>query len=118
VSLVYDDLVQENPILKRFPAFDLTPIEVLASPQGTLFGCNTAADVVKLHSVKPGKKFERYGSVCDGNDGTDGTDGTDGSVNLEGAANLPWSSDWSARISVQIQHRNDCVKNLTATAPT
>ncbi|HEY7741299.1 MAG TPA: Plug domain-containing protein, partial [Steroidobacteraceae bacterium] len=28
VSLVYDDVVQENPILKGFPAFDLEQIEV------------------------------------------------------------------------------------------
>ena len=34
VSLVYDDVVQENPILKGFPAVDLARVEVLRGPQG------------------------------------------------------------------------------------
>ena len=109
VSLVYDGVVQENPILKGFPAFDLAAIEVLAGPQGTLFGRNTPAGVVKFESVKPGKKFEGYGSI---------SYGTYGTVNLEGAANLPISADWSARISAQVQHRDNWVKNTIATAPT
>lgn len=33
VSLIYDDVVQENPLLKGFPAFDLDRIEVLTGPQ-------------------------------------------------------------------------------------
>ena len=35
VSLVYDDVVQENAILKGFPVFDLAQIELLRGPQGT-----------------------------------------------------------------------------------
>ena len=58
VSLVYDDVVQENPILKGFPAFDLEQIEIARGPQGTLFGRNTPSGVVKFNSVKPGKKAE------------------------------------------------------------
>ncbi len=53
VSLVYDDVVQENPILKGFPIFDLASVEVLRGPQGTLFGRNTPAGVVKFESEKP-----------------------------------------------------------------
>jgi iron complex outermembrane recepter protein len=53
VSLVYDDVVLENPILKGFPVFDLDRIEVLRGPQGTLFGRNTPAGIVKFDSEKP-----------------------------------------------------------------
>src|SRR4029079_12675870 len=54
VSLVYDDVVLENPILKGFPVFDMDRVEVLRGPQGTLFGRNTPAGIVKFDTVKPG----------------------------------------------------------------
>jgi len=46
VSLVYDGVVLENPVLKGFPVFDLDQVEVLRGPQGTLFGRNTPAGAV------------------------------------------------------------------------
>jgi iron complex outermembrane receptor protein len=57
VSLIYDDVVQENPILKGFPIFDMDQIEVLRGPQGTLFGRNTPGGVVKFDSVEPDPDF-------------------------------------------------------------
>ena len=53
VSLIYDDIVQENAALKGFPVFDEADVEVLRGPQGTLFGRNTPAGVVKFESRKP-----------------------------------------------------------------
>ena len=109
VSLIYDDVVQENPILKGFPVFDVKNVEVIAGPQGTLFGRNTPAGVVKFDSVKPGKKQEGYASF---------SYGTYGTSNLEGAFNLPLSGEWAARISAQVQHRDDWVKNQVPNAQT
>jgi len=40
VSLIYDDVVKENPLPKGFPVFDLEQLKVLRGPQGTLFGRN------------------------------------------------------------------------------
>src|SRR5262245_34639213 len=102
VSLVYDDIVQENPILKGFPAFDLDRIEVLRGPQGTLFGRNTPAGVVKFESVRPTKNFEGYGSI---------SAGTFSTINAEGALNLPTGADSALRLSVLNQTRNDWVHN-------
>ncbi|MBL8301582.1 MAG: TonB-dependent receptor, partial [Ideonella sp.] len=102
VSLVYDDVVQENPILKGFPLFDLARVEVLAGPQGTLFGRNTPAGVVKFDSVKPSKKLDAYGSI---------SFGTYQTVNVEGAGNVQLGDALSARISGQVQHRKDWVTN-------
>ena len=109
VSLVYDDVVQENPILKGFPAFDLEQIEVARGPQGTLFGRNTPAGVVKFESVKPGKKLEGYGSLGIG---------TLGTTNLEGAMTIPLSSTVSTRISLLDQRRSDWVDNDYDAGPT
>ena len=102
VSLVYDDIVQENPILKGFPAFDLDRIEVLRGPQGTLFGRNTPAGVVKFESVLPTKRFEGYGSL---------SFGTFKTINAEGAINVPTSGESALRISLLSQTRDDWVHN-------
>ena len=109
VSVIMDDVIQENPILKGFPIFDTAAVEVVAGPQGTLFGRNTPAGVVKFDSVKPSQKQDGYASVTVGNDGV---------LNLEGAANLPLSGDWAARISAQSQRRSDWVDNTAPGAAT
>ena len=89
VSLVYDEVVQESPLLKGFPIFDLERIEVLRGPQGTLFGRNTPAGVVKFESAKPTQEFGGYGRVAYG---------TDNMWNFEGAIGGPLSERWSARV--------------------
>ncbi len=60
VSLVYDDVPYENPILKGYPVFDLEAVEVLRGPQGTLFGRNTPGGIIKFDSVKPGETSNGY----------------------------------------------------------
>lgn len=109
VSLVYDDVVQENPILKGFPIFDLEQVEVLRGPQGTLFGRNSPAGVVKFDSVKPGRDVEGYGSV---------SWATYNTVNAEGAVNTPLGEAWSARLSFLHQRRSDYVENTAPDAAT
>lgn len=109
VSLIFDDIVQENPIIKGFPVFDLDQVEVLRGPQGTLFGRNSPAGVIKFDSAKPGRNFEGYANIGVGNFGV---------VNLEGAVNVPLSEDWAMRFSAQAQHRNDRVNNTYAAGPT
>ena len=63
VGLVYDDVVQESIALKGFPVFDVEQVELLRGPQGTLFGRNSPAGVMKFDSVKPGKRFEGYANI-------------------------------------------------------
>ena len=110
VSLIYDDVVQENPILKGFPIFDLQNVEVLRGPQGTLFGRNTPAGVVKFESEKPNlKRVEGYynASVA-----------THNTINVDGAVNVPLSNEWALRFSTLRQHRDDYVENYADLAQT
>jgi len=102
VSLVYDDVVQENPILKGFPAFDLEMIEVFRGPQGTLFGRNTPAGVVKFNSVRPSREAGGY---------FQGSYGDDDTANFEGAVGGPVGENWAFRFSGLYQHRGDWVDN-------
>ncbi|HEX5162770.1 MAG TPA: TonB-dependent receptor [Steroidobacteraceae bacterium] len=102
VSLIYDEVVQENPILKGFPIFDLDQVEVFRGPQGTLFGRNTPGGVVKFDSVRPSSEFEGYVNV---------SEATFNTANLEGAVNMPFGDGWSARVSALYQHRDDYVSN-------
>ncbi len=102
VSLVYDDVVQESPVLKGFPAFDVDRIEVLRGPQGSLFGRNTPAGVVKFDSVRPERTLGGYVDVSDATYNTAG---------LEGALNVPLNSDWAMRLSLLDQHRDEWIAN-------
>lgn len=109
VSLVYDDIVLESPILKGFPAFDIENVELLRGPQGTLFGRNTPAGVIKFDSAKPTREAEGYGQI---------SYGTHGTTNVEGAISGPLSDNWSARASVLYQRRDDWVRNTNPNART
>jgi iron complex outermembrane receptor protein len=102
VSLVYDDVVQESPILKGFPAFDLDQVELLRGPQGTLFGRNTPAGVVKFNSALPEEVFGGYGQLAVGRFDT---------VNVEGAVGGPINDAWRTRFSFLSQSRGDWVDN-------
>ena len=102
VSLVYDDVVLENPILKGFPAFDVDRVQVLRGPQGTLFGRNTPAGIVKFDSTRPGSK-RNYARVSYGSYST---------INAEGGAGAALSDKVAIRLSGLWQHRNDWIDNV------
>jgi iron complex outermembrane receptor protein len=102
VSLIYDEVVYENPMLKGFPVFDMNRVEVLRGPQGTLFGRNTPAGIVKIESNKPSQEFDAYVKLGVGN-----LDTTDFETAIGGALN----ENWSARASFLHQTRGDFVAN-------
>ena len=107
VSVVYDDVALENPMLKAFPVFDLQSVEVLRGPQGTLFGRNTPAGVIKLDSNKPtDTKISGY---------VNASWATFNTVNADGAINLPLGGGFAFRASGLLQRRDDWVYNDSVT---
>jgi iron complex outermembrane receptor protein len=102
VSFVVDDVVQENPILKGFPVFDIERVEVLRGPQGTLFGRNTPAGIVKVDTVRP----------TDVNDGYfKASYGSYNAARIEGAFGTGFGNGWSTRLSVLYMRQDDYVDN-------
>lgn len=102
VGLVYDDVVQESIALKGFPVFDMEQVELLRGPQGTLFGRNSPAGVMKFDSAKPGKRLEGYANF---------SYGRWNSANLEAAINVPLNDDWQMRVAGIAQHQDNRVHN-------
>lgn len=102
VSIVMDDIVMENVVLKSFPIFDVERIEVYRGPQGTLFGRNTTAGIVRFTSVKPTETFESRAS---------GSYGEYGATTLDAAIGGGIAPGLSARASMLYQHRDDWITN-------
>lgn len=103
VSIIMDDIVQENVILKSFPLFDIQQVEIARGPQGTLFGRNTTAGTIMFDSVRPSEETDGYMSL---------TVGSLDTFNLEGAVGGTIIDDvLMGRISVMTQNRGDWINN-------
>ncbi|MEA2570710.1 MAG: iron complex outerrane recepter protein [Acidobacteriota bacterium] len=102
VSMIYDEEVLENPVLKGMPVWDVDRVEVLRGPQGTLFGRNTPAGIVKFESKKPSQDHEAY---------VQGSYGTFGTADIRGAVGGGLTSTISARFSFLYQRQDDWIDN-------
>jgi iron complex outermembrane receptor protein len=102
VSIIMDEVVMENVVLKSFPLFDVQQVEVLRGPQGTLFGRNTTAGIIKFDTVKPTQDVEGYAKAGFGSYGT---------MNFEGAISGGLTDELSARLSLLSQDRDDYINN-------
>jgi iron complex outermembrane receptor protein len=102
VSMLVDEVVMENPILKGTPLFDVERVEVLRGPQGSLFGRNTPAGVVKFDTRKPSGEFEAHVRA---------SYGTFDTVNAEAAIGGGLTDTLSGRVAVVYQSQSDWVDN-------
>ncbi len=103
VSFIVDEVVMENVVLKGFPLFDIQNIEVIRGPQGTLFGRNTTAGIIKVNTRRPGEEFSGYLKGSYGNYGTTNLEGAVGGSLIDG--------ELSARASVLHRTRDNWITN-------
>ena len=102
VSIVMDEVVLENVVLKSFPLFDLENVEVIRGPQGTLFGRNTTAGIIKFNTRRP---------THDNNGYISGSLGTFTTGNLEAAFGGSLSDTMAGRVSFLYRTRDNWISN-------
>ncbi|MBB4086015.1 TonB-dependent receptor [Sphingomonas carotinifaciens] len=106
VSVIQDDVVLEHVVLKSNPAFDVAQVEVLRGPQGSLFGRNTTAGIIKIDTIKPTQTFQSRATASIGSYNT---------MHLDAGVGGPIIKDVLAfRVSALIQHRDDWIDNTYA----
>ncbi|MEQ1783278.1 MAG: TonB-dependent receptor [Hyphomonadaceae bacterium] len=107
VSIIMDDVVMENVVLKSTPIFDVDRVEVYRGPQGTLFGRNTTAGIVRFTSRRPTQETEARVAASYGSYGTATIDAA------VGGTLLPAFPGLQIRASGLWQHRDDWIDNTT-----
>lgn len=103
VSIIQDDVVLEHVVLKSNPVYDVDKVEVLRGPQGSLFGRNTTAGIIKFDTIRPSNDFNGRASASIGSYGTRTLDAGMGGAIIDDLL--------SFRVSGLYQHRNDWVAN-------
>jgi len=105
VSIIQDDVVLEHVVLKSNPVFDVQQVEVLRGPQGSLFGRNTTAGIVKFDTKRPTETLEGRASASYGSYGT---------TTFDGGIGGPIADKLMFRLSALYQHRDDYADNTFA----
>lgn len=102
VSMYIDDVVMENVVLKSTPLFDVQQVEVLRGPQGSLFGRNTSAGLIKFTTNRPSQDSELL---------INASTGTHGLTTVQGVVSGGLTDRLSGRVSLHRQNRNDWISN-------
>ncbi|WP_242512430.1 TonB-dependent receptor [Pseudolysobacter antarcticus] len=102
VSIIQDDVVLEHVVLKSNPVYDMDEVEVLRGPQGSLFGRNTTAGIIKFDTIKPSQEYSGREQLSYGSNNT---------LSFDGGFGGPISDTASFRVSALYQHRDNWVDN-------
>lgn len=108
VAVYQDDSYASSITTASFPIFDISRVEALRGPQGTLFGRNATGGAVQFISNKPTDHLDGYLSA---------TYGRYNQTILEGALSGPLGNDVSARISGIYDRDDGYIKNITPGEP-
>jgi iron complex outermembrane receptor protein len=105
VGVYMDGLFLPRADGQLLDTLDVSSLQVLRGPQGTLFGKNTTGGALVLTLEKPGEVFEGYIETGLGNYAT---------RKIRGAVNLPISDTFFARISGNVAKNDGYLKDSGA----
>jgi iron complex outermembrane receptor protein len=106
VAVFRDGLLMAEPISQSEPMFDIHDTEVLEGPQGTFIGGSATAGAVLITSNDP--DFRGFSGFLDSQLG----DFSD--TKITGAANLPVSDTFAARLAFNTEQRHSYYRDIGA----
>ncbi len=107
VAVFQDGLLNAETITLSNQFLDLGTVEVLRGPQGTFVGASSTGGAIRLNSVKPDLSGKVSGYV-------EGMVGTSSDTRVTGAASLPISDTFAARLAFNMEKRNSYFYNRGA----
>jgi len=99
VNFMLDDVIIARPQAQAVSFFDVSRVEVLRGPQGTLFGRNTTGGAINVITNRP-ELGEFYGRV-------DGGVGNYGTRQVTGVLNAPVTDDFALRAAVNFDQQDN-----------
>lgn len=104
VSIIQDEVVMEHVVLKSNPLYDVRQVEVLRGPQGSLFGRNTTAGIIKFDTNRPTMDFNAQAQA---------SYGSNNAMTVDFGVGGPLIEDKLAiRLSGLYQRKDDWVDNV------
>lgn len=107
-GIYVDDVYISAPSAQSFSVFDLSQVQVLKGPQGTLYGRNTSGGAILFTSNKPTNQFTTDLHLEYGNYNT---------LNLSGAVGGPVTNDLSVRLAGVHNHSDGFMHNTLTNGP-
>jgi iron complex outermembrane receptor protein len=104
VTVYVDEAPLPYPAMTKLAAFDLTRVEVLKGPQGTLYGQNATGGLVNYIAAKPTETFET---------GMDATYGSFNRVQVGGFVSGPITDHLGVRIALQGRRGDPWQESIT-----
>jgi iron complex outermembrane receptor protein len=99
-----NDVYVARTVVQPLSFYDVSSLEVLRGPQGTLYGRNATAGALNIHTTLPDEQVSGYARATLGNYNT---------ANVEGAIGGPIIGDWLlARVATRVEHHNGYALNL------